>query len=1416
MIRYLLSNSKAVQHYLKHWLLMVVCLILTYRVDGQTVINAGPDQNITCGASATLTAQVTQAPLSTSTYNISTTAYNPDPFNQGTQITMGDDVVNGPYNIGFNFCYYGNNYSSFYIGSNNWIGFSPGQTATWMTIPIPTTGAAPRNCIMGPWQDIHPGLGGQIRYQVYGTAPFRRLVVTYNQIPMFSCTGLIYTSQIKIYETTNVIETHIASKPVCPGWNSGRAVHGLHNINGTQATIVAGRNNTQWTATNECTRFTPNGAPNFTVTWVNTGTNTVVGTGTSINVTPTVTTTYSARVNLVCGNQSVPIDTDLVTINVPIPPTSTFTIPNQVCANTPTTITYTGNATPGGTYNWNFGTGTVISGTGQGPYQVSFPTSGNQTVSLTVNDFTCNSTPTNQTINILPSPTASINAPPNVCNPDTVLVQFNGVAGNGATYNWNFGGGNVITGTGQGPYQIYWPNNGTTAITLAVTENGCTSPIDTAIVNVYLQPNANYTVTNGVCGNAAATITYTGNAPANATYNWNFSGGSVVSGTGQGPYQVSWNTPGTYNVTLLVQNGTCNSFTNQQFVTVYNIPTATFALQANGCTGDTISINYTGNATNAATYAWNFNGGTIISGTGQGPYQVVWNTPGAKDVALNVTQNGCSSGAVTNTININQTPNANFTAQSGICQGFPSAINYTGNATGAATYTWGFNGGTVQNGAGQGPYNIIWNNTGNYTVTLNVTENGCSATQQSQPVQVLQVPTASFILPSTVCGTDTVTINFTGFASPSANYNWNLAGGVVVNGTGQGPYSVYWPTTGVKNLSLQIDQSGCISNNATGQTTVYQQPTATFSVPSQMCEDTDITLTYTGNATNGATYTWNLGGAAIVSGTGQGPFTLNWPTAGATNVSLQVVENGCSTTVNTTPIMVYAIPTAQITAPANACQNQLTGVSYSGTASPNATYNWSFDSPTAQTGVGVGPYSITWSTQGNKAITLTVTENGCTSPQAQATIMINTVPIINAGLDVTICSGDTVQIGDVTSTGFTYQWTPSTGLNNANIAAPTALLTTTGLPQTVTYVIEADNGGFCFAYDTVEVSVTPLPIANFTTPVGQCIYNANFNLQAIGTFSNAAQYTWNTVGANVATYATQNINCSYASPGSYPISLSIVDNGCTSETFIDSVNVYPQPVAAFTPSVIQGCAPLAVTFTNQSTAPGSTLTKYDWSFGSTQQEPSYVFDEGIYTITLIIGNAFGCTDTMELVNGIEVYSLPVAGFVASPDVVDVVLNPVVSIQDISSGGQTYFYDMGDGLNNPQTSPYFDYVYSKEGDITITQIITNAFGCTDTAYQNIQVKPSMSVYIPNAFTPNSDTKNDEFGPQGMELEDYMFSIYNRWGQLMFRTTNPNLGWDGKFGGTPSPGGVYTWILEYNSAAANTKGKQTQRGTVTLIR
>lgn len=214
---------------------------------------------------------------SLSTYNAALTTYNFEVF-AGTVAPSTDDILyNNPLTLPFTFCFGGNSYNFGYIASNGALVFDavpcfPNiQTTTYAAAGIGTgwsiTAAAPvnntsipRNAILGPWHDIDPSLGGTIRYGWTGPVGNRRFMVSYENVPMFSCgvaggAGQFFSGQIKIFEATGDIEIHIRNKQLCTTWNGGYAVMGLHNFDGTiyrppTASTTAHNYPTQWTMTN--------------------------------------------------------------------------------------------------------------------------------------------------------------------------------------------------------------------------------------------------------------------------------------------------------------------------------------------------------------------------------------------------------------------------------------------------------------------------------------------------------------------------------------------------------------------------------------------------------------------------------------------------------------------------------------------------------------------------------------------------------------------------------------------------------------------------------------------------------------------------------------------------------------------------------------------------------------------------------------------------------------------------------------------------------------------------------------------------------------------------------------------------------------------------------------------------------------
>ncbi|HZG01757.1 MAG TPA: gliding motility-associated C-terminal domain-containing protein, partial [Chitinophagales bacterium] len=184
-----------------------------------------------------------------------------------------DDTHSGVVDIGFPFTFYGNTYTQCVLSTNFYITFdlsNADQYSAWpINNPLPTPDYPANNVIMGPWQDTYPGAWsapqpGWVSYTTIGDAPNRVFIFNMCMVPMYSCTDSIFTGQIKLFETTNNIEFHLTEKSVCETWNSGQAVMGLMNEDGTLYEVVNGYDaNTMWTAQNEAWLLTPNGANDY-------------------------------------------------------------------------------------------------------------------------------------------------------------------------------------------------------------------------------------------------------------------------------------------------------------------------------------------------------------------------------------------------------------------------------------------------------------------------------------------------------------------------------------------------------------------------------------------------------------------------------------------------------------------------------------------------------------------------------------------------------------------------------------------------------------------------------------------------------------------------------------------------------------------------------------------------------------------------------------------------------------------------------------------------------------------------------------------------------------------------------------------------------------------------------------------------
>lgn len=251
----------------------VGCVALTAGVTYYITVSTFPSPQCT-PFDISITASSSSAPTCNLNYSLSSIAASTTGAGGWTNLSFSDDRFADSYtSLGFSFCYDNVYYTQALVSSNGYIVFPgcytvvPNGTAQptgyspWsINAAIPNTTDAPRNAILLTWQDIDPSVTGTIRYKTTGTSPNRVFTLQFNNVAMFSssCNSSKFNGEMRLYETTNIIEFSIVEKTLCPSWNSGAAILGLHNYSGTVAVVPGGHNYpTQWTETNVGYRFTP-------------------------------------------------------------------------------------------------------------------------------------------------------------------------------------------------------------------------------------------------------------------------------------------------------------------------------------------------------------------------------------------------------------------------------------------------------------------------------------------------------------------------------------------------------------------------------------------------------------------------------------------------------------------------------------------------------------------------------------------------------------------------------------------------------------------------------------------------------------------------------------------------------------------------------------------------------------------------------------------------------------------------------------------------------------------------------------------------------------------------------------------------------------------------------------------------------
>ena len=949
--------------------------------------------------------------------------------------------------------------------------------------------------------------------------------------------------------------------------------------------------------------------------------------GTIQNPSHTYTTAGTFPVKLTITWPPCTADTT-INVTVATPVTSAFTATSSVCAGQVCTVNYAGTGTAIDSFAWNFNGATIISGTGMGPYQVTWSGSGTKNITLTVFAGSCASSVTTVPVTVTAFPGLTLGADTAICPGGSAALAVSGAT----SYTWAPAGSlNSSTATNV----VATPAT-TTTYTVTGNTSSCTV---TGVVTVRVKtpPTSLFTVASAaVCAGQNDVVTFTGTASAVATYAWAFTGDTSFIETGKGPYNFNVSTGGNESISLLVTDSSCTSTVTTLPITVNAIPSSAFTAVTPVCVGVNSTITYTGAAPGTPSFSWGFSGGMVASGAGAGPYQVNWASAGSEAITLSVTDNGCSSSS-TSTVVVNADPTSAFNiVPTSVCAYQNATVIFSGTASQNAAYTWNFNGGIIASGTAgtAGPYQIYWTAAGSPTVTLAVTDGACTSTPSSVQVTVNPTPTASFTTTTPLCLGQTSNIVYSGTGTGAGTYVWNFNGGTVVSGTNQGPYVINWTTPGTKNVTLAVTENGCTSPVADSPVVVYAVPFAAFSVTSPVCVNANSTISFTGNDTDAAAvYTWNFGGGNVVSGTAgsAGPYQVSWATPGVQNVSLSISDHICNSTDTTLAVIVAPIPVSNAGGPSvSFCSGDSAAL---GTAPTNG-YTYSWAPPTGLSNPAIAnPYADgTNNTSAIVVVNYVVTTSiGSCSSTASVIDSILPAAVANYATPAGQCLGNSFNFKAGGSFLPTAAVSWSFGTNGVPATStslnPSVTFSQPGL-QTVSLTISQLGCPASTYINTVDVY--PIPFVTFTPDQttgcpGQQICFVNNSLS-----NNPSTYQW-TFGDGQS--STQQSPCKvYAAAGVYTVELQVTSlDGCTADSISQAlVTISPSPTAAFTPNEATIQLPVdTLGLTNLSL----NATSYLWSFGilgtSTNTNPSLTFTlPGNYPVVLRAYSSQGCADSV--------------------------------------------------------------------------------------------------------------------------------------------------------------------------------------------
>ena len=930
-------------------------------------------------------------------------------------------------------------------------------------------------------------------------------------------------------------------------------------------------------------------------------------------------------------------------------------------------------------------------------------------------------------------------------------------------FQWKFGdpaSGSANTSFLANPIHVYpAPGSYTAQLILNYSCGGGTDTLSKVVV--ILTPTLSVNMPAASCsGQTSATVTATGGS-GNYSYAWTPTGltTSIVSNVTPGSYTVSMldNTSGCISALVTTITSPANNSPVVSVASLSICPTATTVLSASGATsytwspGNFVGSNYTVNPSTNSTYTVTGEAGSCTAAA-----------------VASVSMLGGFSPTVTSSVSV--------------CVGHVLQLN----SGGANSYSWNTPGGSTF----LTPTVIInsasINNAGTYTLTMQAL-NTCTAMLMTT-VTVLPSPTLS-VAGQTVCVSQT--LNLSSSSSPGSDYYW----------TGPNSYTSSLqtltfvnPTTVISGIyTVTTTNTLLCTNSATIQALVLPIPNASIVCSSSLCSGKALQFFGSG----GTIYNWTGPGSFVSSV--QNPSIYPAAPLHSGSYTLNASNGYCSANFIKT-VSVLPSPSLVIVSNNPICETQSLSLQVN-TATTVVAYTWHGPNGFSDTLKYIGRDSSRVTYSG----IYTVTVRDINSCETTGIDSIHVFPI-----PALVVSGATVCLNEKAvlkaNGAYSYNWT-GPGFFSSTSASPVITNATNVSPNQYTVLASSVNN--CTAIAFVNLVTLPLPVPSLTVSAQRVCANSTLYLQGGG----GILFKWE--GPGNLTYNEKDVTVVASNPGgSLMYSLTVVDAlGCKSGTST-SVRVDPVPFGNLFKTNPNECVPFCTEYKFISGGPNSIINCV-WSLNNevttgTSFKKCYS-EPGTFTLNGIFTDSNQCNSSINFI--VNALPKPRADFSYSPHAPIENTEPVFFTNTSSGEGlrqYNWFFTDNDHKSSDKNSNWF---YRESGIYPVALVVSNAWGCADSIVKNIKVEADFHIYVPNAFTPNDDDLNEIFLPVGRGIKNYHLSVFNRWGILLFESSELQTGWDGSFRGEACKMDTYEWKINISSEGGETKE---MKGHVNLMR